>query len=62
MSASQYLWLYFADEKDGGELLSATPILLHNGKVGPKGRFQGITFNGKFRGDTKETKEPWRMC
>ena len=28
----------------------AIPILLHKGKIGPKGRSQGITFGGKFRG------------
>ena len=31
-------------------MLSAIPIILHKEKIGPKGRFQGITFGGKFRG------------
>ena len=31
-------------------MLSATPIILHKETIGPKGRFQGITFGGKFRG------------
>ena len=38
------------DEECGGETVSSTPIILHKEKSGPKGRFQGITFNGKFRG------------
>ena len=31
-------------------MLSAIPIILHKEKIGPKGRFQGITFGGNFRG------------
>ena len=49
MSSLQYVWQTFADEECGGETVSSTPITLHKEKTGPKGRFQGITFNGKFR-------------
>ena len=36
MSALHYLWQNYADEKDGGKMLSATPIILHKETIGPK--------------------------
>ena len=47
MSASAYAWQCFgADDK----MLSEKPIILHKETIGPKGSFQGITFNGNYRG------------
>ena len=47
MSASAYAWQCFgADDK----MLSEKPMILHKETIGPKGRFQGITFNGNYRG------------
>ena len=52
MSALQYLWQCFDTDDNGfvGKMLCEKPIILHKETIGPKGRFQGITFNGNYRG------------
>ena len=47
MSASEYVWQCFDAD---GNMLCEKPIILHKETIGPKGRFQGVTFNGNYRG------------
>ena len=47
MSALMYIWQCFgADDKVSWE----EEIILHKETIGPKCRFQGVTFGGKYRG------------
>ena len=48
MSRLQYVWQCFdPDEKE--KTVAANPIILHKEHIGPKGRYQGVTSNGKYR-------------
>ena len=40
-----YVWQCF--DKEG--IVAETPIKLHKDAIGPKGRYQGVSFNGKYR-------------
>ena len=48
MSCLQSVWQCFdPDEKE--KTVAAIPIILHKEHIGPKGRYKGVTFNGKYR-------------